>query len=100
MRGEIVAALLDPVAQAMPLREQRLVGDLHGGGARRGVPVEREQSIARERVDGALERHHVDVEGGELGGGNPPRPTASPEIVAMRKNSCRTACCSGPSRLL
>ena len=71
MCREVVPALLDPVAEPMPLCEQRLVRDLDGRGARRGVAVQRQESVAGERVDGALQRDEVDVERGELGRRNP-----------------------------
>ena len=41
---EVVAALVDPVAQTVPLGEQGLVGHLDGGGAGGGVAVEGERA--------------------------------------------------------
>ena len=71
MRGEVVPALVDPIAQPVPLAEQGLVRDLDGRRARRGVAIEGEEPVARERVDGALQGDDVDVERGELRGGDP-----------------------------
>ena len=71
VRREILAALVDPVAQPVPLGEQSFVGDLDGWRTGGRIAVEGEQAIARECIDRRLEGDDVDVERGELGRRDP-----------------------------
>ena len=51
MHPQVVSRVVDPGPQRGPLREQRLVGDLHGRPARDGVAIERQQPVPSERVE-------------------------------------------------
>lgn len=67
---QIVAVLIDPVPQSMPLGEQGLVGDLDRRAAGCRIAIEREEAVAREGVDHVPQGDHVDVERDEFGGGH------------------------------
>jgi hypothetical protein len=63
---EILSGVVDPGAQASPGTQQRLVGDLDRRFPGGRLPVEREQPMTPEGVDGPLDRLPVDVESVEL----------------------------------
>ena len=71
-RQQILPRLVDPVRQAGPLLQQRLVGDLDGGCTARWVAVERDETMPA-----VLDEHTFEVVGGdarllELRTANPP----------------------------
>ncbi len=55
-RPKVVARLSDPPPQPRPDAEQRLVRDLDRRLPRRGIPVERQEPVAPERLDHAVHR--------------------------------------------
>ena len=48
---DVVSSLLDPVLQAGPHDEERLVGDLDGRATCNRIPIERQESMGTERVE-------------------------------------------------
>jgi hypothetical protein len=67
---EVLSSTVDPRAQAAPGAEQRLVGDLDRGLPGGGFPIEGEQPMTPEGVDGPVDRRVVHVESIELAPGD------------------------------
>ena len=63
---KVVAPVVDPPAQALPLTEQRLVGDLQRECTRQRVAVADQQPIRDERLDRPVHGDDVDVEGDQF----------------------------------
>ena len=90
--AQVVAGVVDPAAQRGPLRQQRLVGDLHGRAAGDGVAVEAQQPVPPERVEHPPDPAAV-VELLDLGdqgapAGRVPLASSSSRLTS-RRNTCR-----------
>ena len=68
MEEEVLAALLDPAREPVPLGEDRLVRDLDGRRPRPRVAVEGEQAVLAEAVEDRLERAGLELEWRSCGG--------------------------------
>ena len=68
--AQVVAPVVDPSAQPLPLTEQRLMGDLHREGTREGIPVADQEPTGDEGFEGSVHGDDVDIERDQLGGGH------------------------------
>ena len=72
VQQQVLASLVDPAPQPVPVGEQRLVGDLDGGGAGGGMAVEGEQPVLAVAVQHLVDRGGFDGEAPQLAAGHPP----------------------------
>jgi len=70
-QDEVLALGIDPVAEPIPLPDERLVGDLDGGAPCARVPIEREEPVCAEQTQRLVQRPAIDVERVELVSGDP-----------------------------
>ena len=68
--AQVVAPVVDPSAQPVPLTEQRLMGDLHREGTREGIAVADQEPAGDEGFHGCVHGDDVDIERDQLGGGH------------------------------
>ncbi len=65
--ADVVPGVVDPLPQARPFGQKRLVRDLDGGASRDRIPVEAEQPMATEGVEHGVQHRPVDGQLLELG---------------------------------
>ena len=75
---QLLTGVVDPSGEPIPLGQQRLVGDLDGGGPTHRVPVEREEAVASELVEDRLQVVGADARSLEL---RPAHPAACVVVV-------------------
>ena len=62
MVEKVLSALVDPGAQAFPLGEQRLVGDLDRGAPGQRLAIEGEKTVLAVASEDLIERRRLDFE--------------------------------------
>ena len=69
---QVVAGVVDPTCEPLPLRQQGLVGHFHGGRPARRIAIEREESMAPVLVEHGLQVVGADAQLLQLGPADPP----------------------------
>ena len=71
VQQQLLAAIVDPSVEPVPLGQQRLVGDLDGRGAGDGMAVERQQPVLAEAVENRVDGGRLEREAAQLAPGHP-----------------------------
>ena len=79
MEEQVLATLVDPPVQPVPLGQDRLVCDLDGGRARQWLAVEGEQTVLAVACEHLVERVGLELELAKLAATNP-----APRVVRSR----------------